>query len=91
MELWGPNDYPELYVEVIHTVKFQFRDERYQYDIFNFIIKKSNSEIELEIYNMTNSKKLKYNKLFYKKINDQINDIVTSIKKTMSTDISIKK
>ncbi len=91
MELWGPNDYPELYVEVIHTVRFQFRDERYQYEIFNFIIKKSNSEIELEIYNMTNSKKLKYNKLFYKKIDDQIKNIVTSIKKTMSTELTIKK
>lgn len=91
MELWGPNDYPELYVEVIHTVRFQFRDERYQYEIFNFIIKKSNSEIELEIYNRTNGKKLKYNKLFYKKIDDQIKDIVASLKKTMSTDITIKK
>ena len=91
MELWGPNDYPELYVEVIHTVKFQFRDERYQYEIFNFIIKKSNSEIELEIYNMENNKKLKYQKLFYRNIDAQINNIVTSIKKNMRTELTIKK
>ena len=30
-ELWGPNDYPELYTTVFYTLSFKLRNGRYQY------------------------------------------------------------
>lgn len=83
-ELWGPNDYPELYVDVFYTVKFKFRNERYQYEISNFIVKKSNTAIELEIYKMKLKKNIKYNKIFYKRIDEHVKKVTNSIEKTMN-------
>ncbi len=90
-ELWGPNDYPELYVDVLQTFRFQFRNGRYQYSITNFIVKKPGMETQLEIYKMKNKKFIKYNKSFYKRIDTQIKKIINSLEKTMTMNTSVAK
>ena len=83
-ELWGPNDYPELYTDVLYTVKFKFRTGRYQYEITNLIVKKNGTETQIEVFKMEYKKNLKYNKLYYKRIDNQINNIIRSIERSMS-------
>jgi len=90
-KLWGPNDYPELYVDVLQTFRFQFRNGRYQYSITNFIVKKPGTETQLEIYKMKNKKFIKYNKSFYKRIDTQIKKIINSLEKTMTLNTSVAK
>lgn len=90
-ELWGPNDYPELYVNVFHTINFKFRKNRYQYEITNFIIKKNGAETQIEIYKMNHKKSMKYNKLFYKRIDVQIKNLITSIEEFMAIPISTEE
>lgn len=84
-ELWGPNDYPELYTDVFYTVNLKFRNARYQYEITNFIIKKNGMETQIEVFKMEYKKNMKYNKLFYKRIDATINNLIGSIEKSMIT------
>lgn len=90
-EIWGPNDYAELYVNVIQTVSLFFRDGRYKYEITNFIIKKPGMESQIEIYQMENKKLMKYNKLFYEKIDLQIKNLIISLEESMLNNIPIEK
>ena len=82
--LWGPNDYPELYTTVFYTVSFKLRNGRYQYEISNFIVKKNGTETQIEVFKMEFKKNMKYNKLFYKKIDRYINELIVSIEKSMT-------
>jgi len=90
-ELWGPNDYPELYVDVLQTIRLQFRNGRYQYSITNFIVKKPGMETQLEIYKMKNKKYMKYNKSFYKRIDAKIKKIIISLEKSMIISMPVEK
>ena len=83
-ELWGPNYFSELYTEIYYTVNFKFRNGRYKYEITNFIIKKNGTETQLEIFKMERKKNMKYNKLFYEKIDSEIKKIITSIENSMT-------
>ena len=81
--LWGPNDFPELYKEVQFKINLTLKNERYQYEISKFIVKESNQAIQLEIYKMDHKKLYKYNKAFYQRIDAEINNLITSLVKTM--------
>ncbi len=83
-ELWGPNDYPELYTTVSLSIGFKLRNSRYQYEITNFVIKKNGTETQIEVFKMEYKKNLKYNRLFYKKIDAHINNLISSIEKYMT-------
>ncbi len=81
--LWGPNDFPELYIEVKFKVNLTIKNERYQYEISDFIVKETNQATQLEIYKMDNKKLYKYNKEFYKRINAEINNLIARMEKAM--------
>ena len=81
--LWGPNDYPELYLSIGYTIKLNFRNNRYKYEFTNFIVKKSGVEVQIEIYKMGNKKNKKYNTLFYQQIDEQIQILISSLEKAM--------
>lgn len=89
--LWGPNDYPELYLSIGYTIKLNFRNNRYKYEFTNFIVKKSEVEMQIEIYKMENTKNKKYNTLFYKQIDEQIQILITSLEKAMKINIESLK
>ena len=82
-ELWGPNDYPELYKEIQFRIRITTKNERYQYEILNFIVKETQQETQLEIYQMDEKKLQKYNPAFYKRINSKIQDLIFSIENKM--------
>ena len=81
--LWGPNDFPELYKEVEFKISLILKNERYQYEIANFIVKEPNQFTHLEIYKMDHKKLSKYNKAFYQRIDTEIKKLLTSLEKTM--------
>lgn len=83
-ELWGPNDYPELYTTIFYTVSFKLRNGRYQYEISNFIVKKNGTETQIEVFKMEYKKNMKYNKSFYKRIDGYIKKVIVSIEKLMT-------
>jgi len=82
-ELWGPNDYPELYKEIQCTINLTTTNERYQYKVFNFVVKEPQQETQLEIYQMDQKKLQKYNPAFYKRIDAKLEDLIFSIEKQM--------
>ncbi len=81
--LWGPNNYPELYLTIEYKIRLNFRNNRYKYEFTNFIIKNSGMETQLEIFKMESNKYKKYNKLFYKEINEQMQLVIDSLQKIM--------
>ena len=89
--LWGPNNFPELYLTIDYKVQLNFRNNRYKYEFTSFVVKNSGEEIQLEIYKMENKKYKKYNKLFYKEINEQIQIIIDSLQKTMTINKHLSK
>lgn len=82
-ELWGPNDFPELYKTIYCKVGLTLINERYQYQISNFIVKEPQSEIQLEIYKVDKKKLQKYNPDFYKRIDVKIKSIIASLEVKM--------
>ena len=82
-ELWGPNDYPELYKKIQCRISLTTKNERYQYKIWNFVIKEPHQETQLEIYQMDLKKLQKYNPAFYKRIDAKINDLIFYIENKM--------
>ena len=82
-ELWGPNDYPELYKKIQCRISLTIKNERYQYKISNFIIKEPQQETQLEIYQMDEKKLQKYNSAFYKRIDAKMKDLIFSIESKM--------
>ncbi len=82
-ELWGPNDFSELYKTIYCTVKFTMINERYQYEISNFIVKEPQRETQLEIYKMDEKKLQKYNPDFYTRIDDRIKNVIQSLENKM--------
>lgn len=88
--LWGPNDYPSLYVEVFQTINIKLREGRYQYEITNFIIKKYGMESQLEIFQMNDKKNTRHNKLFYENIDQKIKELISSLENSMSIEIKIE-
>lgn len=89
--LWGPNDYPELYLSISYAIKLNFRNNRYKYEFTNFIVKKSEVEMQIEIYKMENNKNKKYNTLFYRQIDENIQILITSLEKAMKINIESLK
>lgn len=82
--LWGPNDFKEYYVTVSPTFHFKIRNERYQYKISDFIILQSGLRAEIEVYQITNNKNVKYNKSFYQRIDQRINNYIASFEMAMN-------
>ena len=82
--LWGPNDFPELYKEVEFKIMLTLKNERYQYEITSFVVKEPNQATQLEIYKMDHKKLSKYNKDFYKRIDEKINALTKSLEEAMS-------
>lgn len=82
-ELWGPNDYPELYKEIQCTISLTTTNERYQYKVSHFVVKEPYQETQLEIYQMDQKKLQKYNPAFYRRIDTIIEDLIFSIEKSM--------
>ncbi|MCF6222144.1 MAG: DUF4468 domain-containing protein [Flavobacteriaceae bacterium] len=76
--LWGPNDFKEYYVTVSPTFYFKIRNERYLYKVSDFIILQSGLTAEIEVYQISNNKYTKYNKLFYQNIDQRIHTYITS-------------
>jgi len=89
--LWGPNDFKELYVEVYYSVIFEFRNSRYKYEITNFIVKEATKQIQLEIYKMKSKKNMKYNNLFYKRIDEHVKKLIDSLERSMTKRLSQSK
>jgi hypothetical protein len=81
--LWGPNDFPELYKEVEFKIKLTLKNERYQYNISNFIVKEPNQSTQLEIYKMDHKKLYKYNKAFYERIDTAVKILLARLEKAM--------
>ena len=82
-ELWGPNDYPELYKKIQCRISLTVKNERYQYKISNFVVKEPQQETQLEIYQMDQKKLQKYNPAFYKRIDTKMKDLIFSIESKM--------
>lgn len=82
--LWGPNDFKELYKEIECKVSLTIKNERYQYEISEFIINEPNQLIQLEIYQSDHKKLQKYNKAFYARIDAEMEKVLTLLEKTMS-------
>ena len=82
-ELWGPNDFPELYKTIYCNIGLTLINERYQYEISHFVVKEPQSEIQLEIYKMDQKKLQKYNPDFYKRIDSKIKTMITSLENKM--------
>lgn len=82
--LWGPNNYKELYKEIECTVSLTVKNERYQYEFSDFIVREPNQVIQLEIYQLDHKKFHKYNKAFYKRVDTEIKDVLAKLEKTMT-------
>jgi len=83
-ELWGPNDYPELYKEIQCKISLTTTNERYQYKVSHFVVKEPHQETQLEIYQMDQKKLQKYNPAFYRRIDTIIEDLIFSIERKMA-------
>jgi hypothetical protein len=80
--MWGPNDFQELYKTVECKVILTLRSERYQYEFSGFTVSTPEQAVQLEIY-QTDNKLRKYNKEFYKRIDQEIQILLNSMKQTL--------
>jgi hypothetical protein len=85
--LWGPNDFTELYKEVQYDVKIITKNNRYQYEFTNFIVKDPGKTSQLEIYKSEQRKYDAYNHDFYVRIDKDVKKMIASLVKKMNTAI----
>jgi len=85
--LWGPNDFPELYKEVQYNVEVIAKNNRYQYEFTNFIVKDPGKTSQLEIYKAEQKKYDAYNHAFYVRIDKEIKKMIASLVQKMNTPI----
>ncbi len=83
--LWGPNDFPELYKEVQYNVKVTAKNNRYQYEFTNFIVKDPGKTSQLEIYKAEYKKYDTYNHDFYVRIDKEVKKMIASLVQKMNT------
>lgn len=81
--LWGPNDFPELYKEIQFTLEVIAKNERFQYKFFNFAVKEPGINTQLEVYKTEKNSFEKYNRDFYLRIDEEINNMITSLVEKM--------
>lgn len=77
--LWGPNDFAELYKEVQFDIQVIARNDRYQYEFTNFIVKDPGKTTQLEIYKTDQKKYDSYNRDFYQRIDENIKLMIDSL------------
>ncbi len=82
--LWGPNDFPELYKEVQYNVKVTAKNNRYQYEFINFIVKDPGKTSQLEIYKAEQKKYAAYNHDFYVRIDKEVKKMIASLVQKMN-------
>jgi len=82
--LWGPNDFPELYKKIEYKISLTLKNERYQYEISSFMVMEPSQATQLEIFKTDHKRLHKYNKAFYKRIDAEIRDLMTSLEKAMA-------
>jgi hypothetical protein len=85
--LWGPNDFPELYKEVQYNVEIIAKNNRYQYEFTNFIVKDPGKTSQLEIYKSEQKKYDAYNHDFYVRIDKEVKKMIASLVQKMNTPI----
>jgi hypothetical protein len=85
--LWGPNDFPELYKEVLYNVKIIAKNNRYQYEFTNFIVNDPGKTSQLEIYKSEQKKYDNYNHDFYVRIDKEVKKMIASLVQKMNTPI----
>jgi len=85
--LWGPNDFPELYKEVQYNIEVIAKNNRYQYEFTNFIVKDPGKTSQLEIYKGEQKKSAAYNHDFYVRIDEEIKKMIASLLQKMNTPI----
>jgi hypothetical protein len=85
--LWGPNDFPELYKEVQYNVEIIAKNNRYQYEFTNFIVKDPGKTSQLEIYKSEQKKYDSYNRDFYVRIDKEVKKMIASLVQKMNTPI----
>lgn len=83
MILWGPNDFEQYYKEIKFAVQIVVKKDRYQYRLDQFIVKDGASEIQLEIYKSDDKNGIRYNPHFYKRIDEHMNKLISSLDEYM--------
>lgn len=76
--LWGPNDFKELYKNIDCKVILILKKDRYQYEFSGFTVRTPQKSVQLEIY-QADSKWHKYNKAFYKRIDQQVQLLIDNL------------